>query len=117
MEEREIYASINSLLDEMWVCFEAVFLSMFQYEESFRFQQVLFKNQIRNGFQSFQFVRWVGENKIELFMAVLYISECVSAYGDALVCFDFAHDFADKGMMVSVLFYADDLVTFTRNEF
>ena len=87
--------------------FEVIFLSMFQYKQAFLFQEIVFEDKIRNGFQSLQFVRRIGKDKIELFTSSFDEFEYIATDRDTFIGLYLLHYLTDESMVVPVLFNAD----------
>ena len=69
IKKTEVYITITAMIYKFRVICEWIFGRMLQHEKSSFFQQVIFKNQIRNFSQILKFVRLVGKNHIKLCMA------------------------------------------------
>ena len=93
----------------MRIRFKVVFLSVFQYEETIRFQQLLLEDEVWQGLQTGQLIGRVGKDEVKLFVTAADKLEHVASDGQTLVCLYFLHDFADEGIMVAILLYTDYL--------
>ena len=82
---REVHTAIYPSLYKVRMIFEVIFLSMFQYKQAFLFQEVVFEDKIRNGFQSLQFVWRIGKDKIELFTSSFDEFEYIATDRDTFI--------------------------------
>ena len=106
-KEREVHAAVYPPFHKVRMIFEIVFLPVFQNEQAVFFQQVVLENKVGNRFQSFQFIRRIGKNEVELFASSLDELEYIAADGDAFIGLYFLHNLADKGVVIPVFFNAD----------
>ena len=106
-----------SVLNEVGMLLKALVLAMLKHEKSVWFQQVVFKDQIRNLCQFLQRIGRVGKDKVELLVAFLYVFEHIAFQRKASVGFHFIHYFAYERMVLRVFFYRYDPFASARNEF
>ena len=105
------------MFHEMGIIREIIVLPMFEDQYAIILEQSFLKDKAGNLWQFFQGVWWISKDEVELLFTRFDEAEHVTAKGHTDIGAEFLQTFLDESVMVTVLFYADDMGTPPRHQF
>ena len=116
-ENREVHTTVSPMFHEMGIIREIIVLPMFEDQYAIILEQSFLKDKAGDLWQFFQSVRGIGKDEIEPLLTRFDEAEHVTAKGHTDIGAEFLQTFLDESVMVTVLFYADDMGTPPRHQF